>query len=293
MEQHGALLVIGLMTLSACMVPGASRGQTAAGPSSISRMTYVRVDPPNAAGFAKVVRGEGETHAEGVIDAKGTEIIPPRTSFLVADITGSTALVQNGRVFQFMDLSHGPVSADHLAATRAYAYAEPYRCGRALVMENDRWSYIDSAGASLFDTDFDLAESFHHDRALVMQDGRHRIIDTQGSTVAELPYDQVSPQSPWCWQVTRIGDGIYRSGFVDLNGKEITPIIYEEVGYYDPDVRRIRVGTDGRFGFLDEHAREVIAVRFEQAGVFHHGKARVMLHGRDFLIDPDGNEVAE
>ena len=256
-------------------------------------MSNTKTFPAKEEGFAKVSRGEGETYAEGIIDAKGTEVVPPRTSFLVNDITGHTALIQNGRLFQFVDLSKGPVNASYFQTAKGYDYAEPFRCGRAMVQQNDRRSYIDTLGNALFQEDYDFAETFHNDRAMVMQAGKYRIINTDGKTVAAMHYDQVNPQSPWCWQVTRIKGSTYWSGFVDLDGKEITPLIYDEVGYYDPEVERIRVGKGDRYGFLDAHAREVIKVQYEAAEIFDHGKARVVLNGREFFIEKDGNEVPE
>lgn len=254
---------------------------------------YAKVFPSNELGFARVASGEGATYAEGIIDAHGVEIIAPRTSVLVNDITGSTALVQNGRIFQFVDLSKGPVDTAMFSKAWGFEYAEPYRCGLALVKLDDRWFHIDPVGNNRFGTTFDFAESFHNDRAMVMEQDHYRIIDTAGRTVAHMRYDQVSPQSPWCWQVTRIKGDAYWSGFVDLNGKEITPLIYDEVGYYDPEVKRIRVGRGEKYGFLDERANEVIKVRYERAEIFNHGKARVMLDGREFYIDPDGRELPD
>lgn len=292
-------MVVGLAlgSLSACGVhdhPGASaRPSDGALSVDTPTMRYTKVEPPNARGFAKVASGDAETYAEGIIEAAGTEIIPPLTSILIEDITGSTALVRNGREHLFVDLGNGPIDTSLFATTKGYQYAEPFRCGRAMVQVDDRWFYIDADGNRLFDADFDFAETFHHDRAMVKEGERYRIIDTEGKTVARMDYDQVSPQSPWCWQVTRIKGDVYWSGFVDLDGEELTPLVYDEVGYYDPEVQRIRVGKGARFGFLDAHAREVIPVQYEYAEIFDKGKARVVLNGRDFYIDPSGKEMAE
>ncbi len=112
-------------------------------------------------------------------------------------------------------------------------------------------------------------------------------------TVADLNFDQVNTQSPVCWQVTRIEQNTYRSGFVDLNGMPITELIYDEVGYYDPEIKRIPVSTNGRHGFLDDHANVVIPVVYDYAEVFDRGKAQVVRNGRTFYINPDGIEVSE
>ena len=118
-------------------------------------------------------------------------------------------------------------------------------------------------------------------------------MDLDGKEVVPLVYDEVGYYYSEVKRL-RVGKGdIYRSGFVDLDGKELTPLFYDEVGYYDPEVKRIRAGKGDKFGFLDGHAREVIPVQFTYAEIFDKGKARVMLNGRQFFIDPDGKEVAE
>jgi hypothetical protein len=95
------------------------------------------------------------------------------------------------------------------------------------------------------------------------------------------------------WQVTRVKGDVYWSGFVDLQGKEVVPLIYDEMGYFQPEVRRTRAGIKEKFGYLDELGNVAIPSQYEYAEIFDKGKARVMLNGRDFFIDPDGKEVPE
>jgi hypothetical protein len=220
-------------------------------------------------------------------------VVQPGSNMLVNDITAQFALVQVESKFLFVPLDCRFVSSDDLDGVDGFQYAEPYQSGLALVSVNDARFYIDTNFKKAFDANFEFAETFHHDRALVMDDGRYRIIDTQGKTVADLNYDQVNSQSPWCWQVTMIEEEQYRSGFVDLNGKLIAELIYSYVGYYDPGVKQIPVVRNEYHGFLDEHAKAVIPVKYEYAEVFDQGKARVTLNGRTFFINADGVEVFE
>jgi hypothetical protein len=259
--------------------------------SSSARET--KIDPRNEFGFAKITIREGENYQEGIVDAQGNEVVQPSSSLLVNDITGNLALVQVERKFLFVPLDDGYVSLQDLASVEGFQYAEPYRCGLALVSVNDARFYLDANFEKAFDSVFEFAESFHHDRALVKDDGRYRIIDIAGKTVSDLSYDQVNPQSPRCWQVIKIEEQRYRSGFVDLNGNLITELIYDVVGYYDPAVKRIWVSRNNRYGFLDEHAKVAIPVKYEYSEPFDRGKARVTLAGRSFFINPDGIEVLE
>ncbi len=253
----------------------------------------VKIDKPNENGFAKIIIRDGDNYEEGIVDANGNEVVQACSQMLVNDIAGSLALVRVESKSLFVPLDGGYVSSADLDRVNGFQYAEPYSCGFAMVCLNDVWFYLGSNYEKAFGLDFEFAESFHHDRAYVKAGDRHRIIDTQGKTVAELNYDQVNLQSPWCWQVTKIEQKQYLSGFVDLNGNLITEVVYENVGHYDPEVKRIRVGQNGLHGFLDEHAKVVIPVKFEHAEVFDRGKARVVLDGRAFLINPDGIEVPE
>ncbi len=253
----------------------------------------VQVDKPNENGFAKISIRDGDIYQEGIVDANGKEVVQASSKMLVNDITGSLALVRLERKSVFVPLDGGYVSSADLDSIIGFQYAEPYSCGLAKVIVDDIEFYLASDFEKAFDLDFEFAESFHHDRAYVKAGDRHRIIDTQGKTVADLNYDQVSLQSPWCWQVTKKENEKYLSGFVDLNGKLITELVYDGVGYYDPEVKRIRVGKDSLHGFLDEHAKVVIPVQYEYAEPFAKGKARVAFNGKAFFINPDGIEVPE
>ncbi len=291
-------LLIGVV-LSICCACGDSDGGASAGSSAMAlpvdtlHMRYTKVEAANERGYAKVSSGDGATYAEGIIDAKGVEVIPPRTDMLVNDITGSTALVQVGRAFLFVDLDHGPIDTALLTTEKGYEYAEPFRCGRAMVKLDDRWFYIDTAGKMLFHEMFDFAETFHMDRAMVMQNGHYRIIDTAGKTVAKMPYDQVNAYTATRWQVTNIKGDVYWSGFVDLDGKEVVPLIYTEITMYQPEVKRSRAVINDKVGYLDDSGNVAIPIQYEYGEIFDKGKARVMLNGRDFFIDADGKEVAE
>ena len=255
--------------------------------------TETKVDAFNEAGFAKISIRQADNYQEGIVDIQGNPVVQTSSRMLVNDITGRLALVLVERKFLFVPLDQGFVSSGDLDGVNGFQYAEPYRCGLALVGLDDVRFYLDTNFKKVFNTEYEFAESFHHDRALVRKADQYRIIDTQGKTVADLNYDQVNPQSPWCWQVTMIENEEYRSGFVDLDGKPITELIYDYVGYYDPAVERIPVVKNDLHGFLDGHAKVVIPVQYEYSEVFDRGKAKVVLNGRAFFINPEGTEVPD
>lgn len=266
---------------------------TAMNASDPQDLDTTKTDKPNELGFAKISKRHGDEYFEGIVDAKGNAILEPHTEMLVNDISGDRALLQWGRKFVFVRLNQGRITQAVLDSAKAYDFAQPYSCRLALVVNSDRWFYVDEAGQQAIAETYDFAEPFLQDRALVKSGERYRIIDTAGKTVSEINFDQVSPQSPFCWQVIRIEDGKYLSGFIDRQGKLITEVTFDEVGYYDPDVKRIRVGRADKYGFLDERAQIAIPLQYDYAEIFSQGKARVGIGERRFFIDPNGKEVLD
>ena len=288
------LLPLLLATLLGCDTgPGSQPANNFNSPMQPSEPKEVKVDPINESGLAIIRVRENGVYQEGVVDSKGNEVLQVSSNYLVQDLTGSLALINCGRKFLFVPLDHGSITAEDIESVNGFQYAQPFQCGLALVCVNDSWFYLDTEFEKVFSSEFQFAESFHHDRALVKENERYRIINTNGETVVELNYDQVSSQSPRCWQVTNVENGKYRSGFVGLNGEMLTELMYDGPVYYQPEVQRIRVTVGKLHGFLDDDAKTIIPAKYEYAEIFDRGIARVMLDGRAFFIDPDGNEVSE
>jgi WG containing repeat len=254
----------------------------------------VKTDEPNEAGFAITRIRDGESYREGIVDKNGAEVLEASEHLLVDDLTGNLAVIRFDRKSLFVTLDEGKVTKADLESVDGFQSANPFQCGHALVVLDDRWFYLDSNFEKAFGMDFEFAESFHHDRALVKSEEGYRIIDTKGKTVAELNYDQVNSATPWCWQVTKIEDKKYTSGFVGLNGELLTELIYDaSTVHYQPEVQRIHVMVGNLHGFLDEHAKVVIPIQYESAKLFNRGRAKVVLNGRTHFINPDGEEVPE
>jgi hypothetical protein len=283
-----------LATLLGCdQTPKPSMSDSSNTQLAMSEPKEVKIDQLNEAGLAIIRVRENGDYKDGVVDANGSEVLQLSSKLLVQDLSGSLALVVTGNKFLFVPLDSGYISQQELDDVNGFQYALPFQCGLAMVSANDSRFYLNADFQNAFGETYQFAESFHHDRALVRADGPYRIINTKGETVAELSYDQVNPQTPWCWQVTNIENGKYMSGFVGLNGELLTEIIYEGSVYYQEDVQRIRVTVNNKHGFLDEHARTVIPAIYEYAEIFDRGMAKVQLDGRAFFIDPNGKEVPE
>ncbi|MGB4775629.1 MAG: WG repeat-containing protein [Daejeonella sp.] len=256
-----------------------------------STTKYTRKDKPNALGYAKISIRQGNNYYEGVLDGNGKQLFPMDAQLLVNSIQDTIALVQEGRGSMFVNLKMQAADPAYYTKVKRYDSAEPYSCGLAKVNIQNDWFYININGEDAFNTSYDFVESFYADRALVKTGEKFSIIDTKGKVIATLPYDQVNTFSPYVWQVTRVRKDIFKSGFVNRDGKEVVPLIYDEVDDCDPEFNRGWVRIKNKIGFLDQYGKVVIPVKYESAEIFDKGKSYVTLDGRGFYIDVNGNEI--
>lgn len=92
-------------------------------------------------------------------------------------------------------------------------------------------------------------------------------------------------------------------GYVDGNGKEIIPPVYENRNnstYLSFDTRPylyeyqeglFNLSKDGKWGYMDDKQNVVIPFQYEWASPFKNGKAKVTLNGEEFFIDKTGKKT--
>lgn len=78
-------------------------------------------------------------------------------------------------------------------------------------------------------------------------------------------------------------------GFVDIEGKEITPIIYSEVLRFSHGLAAVQ--KDGKWGFIDKTGKTIIPFEYDNAFNFDRGLARVTKNGKMEYIDMTGKII--
>src|SRR4051812_26422164 len=63
--------------------------------------------------------------------------------------------------------------------------------------------------------------------------------------------------------------GKERWGIVDVNGKEIIPLIYDYVSYFSEGLAYVRLNA--KYGYVDRTGKEVIPLVYKSAGIFNEG----------------------
>ena len=79
-------------------------------------------------------------------------------------------------------------------------------------------------------------------------------------------------------------------GFIDQTGKEVIPLIYDDVDHNFLE-GLVAVEKDDKWGFVDQTGKEVIPLIYDFAGRFSDGLAVVKKDGKYGFIDRTGKEV--
>lgn len=86
-------------------------------------------------------------------------------------------------------------------------------------------------------------------------------------------------------------DGKLKFGFIDKNGNEIIPFIYEEARNFTNGLSQVR--RDGKRGYIDKEGKEVIPLIYRCAATFYSDMALVSKDAKKCeYIDKSGNVVA-
>ncbi|MGU7770581.1 WG repeat-containing protein [Burkholderia sp. MR1-5-21] len=119
-----------------------------------------------------------------------------------------------------------------------------------------------------YDYGWEPLTSIIHDNALVFeQDGRHGVMAVTGEVLAPARYDEIGEFDAWTdVAIVRQGD---RYGHIDTEGREITPVQYEQVwAFWRGDFARVL--RQGKFGVVDRNGVEVVPCRYEELAVLLH-----------------------
>ena len=175
----------------------------------------------------------------------------------------------------------------------SFETAHAFKEGMAVVRKDGKYGYINTNGDLVIPCIYYSATDFNEGVAHVFKDGHPKenrfkgFIDKTGEQVIKCKYE---------------GNGTFVNGFykvanddkysyMNLQGKLISPFIYEEAYDFNEGVARVKINN--KYGFINECGKIVIPNIFNSAINFKDGKSRVRILDRMFYIDKNGNEVKE
>lgn len=198
--------------------------------------------------------------------------------------------LREGRAWFREGLLHGFIDAEAtVVVPPRYDYVDSFCEGRAWVRHGGRDGFIDLDGREVVPPRLLHALPFHAGRALVQGDDRvWRLIDREGRDLGPTPCQFVDHRYGYREDrlaVMRAG----RWGFIDREGVEVVPCVYEAVGPFA--CARAAVQDAGLWGYVDPAGRRAVHCQFVGAEAFLQGYGRVIGPGGVGLVDPEGRMV--
>lgn len=246
----------------------------------------------NCLGFSEGVASVELNDWCGYIDTAGRVAIPMEWKS-ASRFHGGLAIVENDcRQWGFIDKSGREIIACE------YEDVHPFVEDLAYFEEEDgkTFGFIDRKGNKVipcihrnFSTGYD--EFSHHDFscgvALVRNEQyQFGYIDKQGRTITPIVYTWAEP--------FREGLGAVRkdklAGFIDATGASIIPFIYSRVKSFSNGLAPVKIGE--KWGYIDKNNNLVIPCKYDKAyGFSDDGLAIVKLKDKEGFIDRSGKRV--
>lgn len=220
----------------------------------------------------------------GVIDTAGRHIVPCLYDDVSLPSEGRVLVYKNG-LYGFSDLK------GNLVVPLQYVEAGDFKEGLApvlLVIDSffTACTFIDTAGRQPFSQQYDNVQPFSHGFAPVRKYERWGVIDHSGREVLTTMFEQMTPI---------LDDTLFFAGdesglaLYDARMKPLTKPVYTWTGTIHDG--RISVQRDGKYGFLDRQGREVIPCIYDETSFFFMNRAKVRLGDRFGIIDTAGRIV--
>jgi len=251
---------------------------------------------------------------EGVMNFYGKFLIKPEYERILADINNndnkkSFILIKNkGKWFNYSNKN------EEIKAKIIVGFFEDYavllKDGKAVFM-NKEGEFFPDIKVSSFEKDIKVF-SINCKYGLISNKGKifadlnnHLIEIRRDFIVIEKEKDKKAMMnfegkilSPYKYTGITAGNGkdilVYeiknKFGIINLNGKELTPAIYD---FIDDSDNLMPVKKDDKYGFIDNNGKLVIPFNYEDAQLFYEGLAFVKKNGKYGYINQNGEVVID
>lgn len=142
----------------------------------------------------------------------------------------------------------------------------PFRKGK-------KWGFCNSKKEIIIECVYNNVEPFQSDRAIVSKcDFHYGIIDRNGSLLCDMKYESIDNFKDGLaivYKYTPEPDRRKVMGFINLNGEEEIPLIYNEVKQFSEELAMVQLGK--KIGFINKSGDVVIDVKYEFDYSFFEG----------------------
>ena len=228
-------------------------------------------------------------HSSGVINAMGTEIIPPIYDEITSWIENGVIAVRLGNKWGYID-----TNGHSFAGSIHYENIGGFLTNKLLSAKyNGKWGAVNQNGDVMIPFLYDYDFHFPNDNfggyypAAVAINGKWGYIDTLGQEVISFKYEEARAFIDGVAVVKRSN----RILFITTNDSLVKELKYDDIRTDYQFYHLYPVQLNGKWGYAKQLGEEVIAPKYTSAGDFKNGFAIVELGNQFGVINEKGKMI--
>jgi len=164
-----------------------------------------------------------------------------------------------------------------------YDYVYQFEEGIAIVVKDEKMGGIDLSGKLVIPVEYDKIEDFHEGFAVATRGGYKFLIDKSGKAIGNVSKYYLCSDVNEGMAIVCSDD---KYGFIDVTGKEVIPLKYNEVHSFHDGLAWVRL--DKANMFINKNGVRIGADNCEPAGDFSEGMAAVKVDSLYGYINKTG-----
>ena len=162
----------------------------------------------------------------------------------------------------------------------------PIKNGYSAVMKDKKYGFIDAENKVVIAPKYEMAYDFNKDGLVVVKkDGKFGCIDVNENIKIAFKYDKLYSFVNHVASYIQ-GNG---TGLIKDDGTLLTKPIYTKI-YKQKEGLYLTISNE-KFGFLDLNGKETIPFIYDKAESFKDGKAKIVKDGHTGFVNKDGTET--
>ncbi len=201
------------------------------------------------------------------------------------------AWVHKGNEWGFID------SLGNVIIPLIYTKTGSFVKGRAWVWKDTKWGHINTKGKVttpiIYDKASDFSAGYNGDSlyASVMLNGKYGKVGINGNLAIPCEYIGIDHHSMGLAKVKKQVGNSHKTGFVNYNGEEIIPCIYDNAERFIEGHKVTIVSLNGAFGLVNQEGKEIIPPKYSSIYDMKNGTYQVRDATGIFLINAEGQRI--
>lgn len=172
--------------------------------------------------------------------------------------------------------------------------------------EHNKWGFIDKCGTRIIPCKYESAGYRFFDGLVMVKWSNQKwgIIDKTGKEITTFKYDFIDHYNDGMAKFSNkkreftfeemlkshiIGFSNSDYGFIDKNGEEIIPCIYEDGLSYSEGLAAVK--KSNKWGYIDKSGKIIIPCLYDDARHFCNGIARVKMNKKEIILNKRGEII--